>query len=56
MSFPTPRPRGKARPGKPAGIPKPNMNRKRYPGFVLENREIGRANTERRKAVAKASI
>ena len=54
MTFPTPRP--KARPGKSAGIPKPDMNRKRYPGFVLENSEIGCANTERRKAVAKASI
>ena len=54
MTFPTPRP--KARPGKSAGIPKPDMNRKRYPGFVLENQETGRANTERRKAAAKASI
>ena len=54
MTLPTPRP--KARPGKSAGIPKPDMNRKRYPGFVLENQETGRANTERRKAVAKASI
>ncbi len=54
MTFPTPRP--KARPGKSAGIPKPDLSRKRYPGFVLENQETGRANTERRKAVAKASI
>ena len=54
MTLPTPRP--KARPGKSAGIPKHNMNSKRYPGFVLENQETGRANTERRKAVAKASI
>jgi len=54
MTFPTPRP--KARPGKSAGIPKPDMNRKRYPGFVLENQAVGRANTERRKAVAKAAI
>lgn len=54
MTFPTPRP--KAKPGKSAGLPRPNMSLKRYPGFVLENREIGRANTERRKAVAKASI
>ena len=54
MSFPTPRP--KARPGKPAGIPKPDLTRKRYPGFVLENREIGRANTERRRAISKAAL
>jgi len=54
MTFPTPRP--KARPGKSAGIPKPDLSRKRYPGFVLENQETGLANTERRKAVAKASI
>ena len=54
MTFPTPRPI--AHPGKSAGIPKPDMNRKRYPGFVLENSETGRANTVRRQAVAKASI
>lgn len=54
MTFPTPRP--KAKPGKCAGIPKPDMNRKRYPGFVLENSEVGRTNTVRRQAVAKASI
>jgi len=54
MTFPTPRP--KARPGKSAGIPKPNMNSKRYPGFVLENQETGRANTERRKAISKAAV
>jgi len=54
MTFPTPRP--KARPGKSAGIPKPDMNRKRYPGFVLENSEIGRANTERRRAISKAAV
>jgi hypothetical protein len=54
MTFPTPRP--KAKPGKCAGIPKPDMNCKRYPGFVLENSEVGRASTEWRKAVAKASI
>ena len=54
MIFPTPRP--KARPGKSAGIPKPDMNLKRYPGFVLENREIGRANTERRRAISKAAV
>ena len=40
----------------PAGIPKSNMNLKRYPGFVLENQETGRANTERRKAISKAAI
>ncbi len=54
MTFPTPRP--KAQPGKSAGIPKPDMNRKRYPGFVLENQETGRANALRRQAAAKASI
>lgn len=54
MTFPTPRP--KARPGKSAGIPKPDMTSKRYPGFVLENREIGRANTERRRAISKAAV
>lgn len=54
MTFPTPRP--KARPGKSAGIPKPDMNSKRYPGFVLENRETGRANAERRKAISKAAL
>ncbi|HQQ68771.1 MAG TPA: hypothetical protein PLL92_00440 [Alicycliphilus sp.] len=54
MTFPIPRP--KARPGKPAGTPKPDLNRKRYPGFVLENQETGRVSAERRKAVAKAAI
>ena len=54
MTFPTPRP--KARPGKSAGIPKPDMNRKRYPGFVLENQETSRANNERRQAMEKTSI
>ena len=54
MTFPTLRP--KARPGKSAGIPKPDMTRKRYPGFVLENQETGRANALRRQAAAKASI
>ena len=52
--LPNPPPQG--HPGKSAGIPKPNMNLKRYPGFVLENQETGRASAERRKAVAKASI
>lgn len=54
MTFPVARP--KANPGKSAGIHKPNMNLKRYPGFVLENQETGRANTERRKAISKAAI
>ena len=54
MTFPIPRP--KARPGKSAGIPKPNMTPKRYPGFVLENQETSRANALRRQAAAKASI
>ena len=54
MTFPTPPP--KARPGKSAGIRKPDMNSKRYPGFVLENRETGRANTVRRQAISKAAV
>lgn len=54
MTFPIPRP--KARPGKSAGIPKPNMTPKRYPGFVLESQEIGRASAERRKAMSKAAV
>lgn len=54
MNFPTPRP--KARPGKSAGIPKPDMNLKRYTGFVLENQDTGRANTERRQAISKAAV
>lgn len=54
MTFPTPRP--KAHPGKSAGIPKPDMHSKRYPGFVLENQETGRANAERRKAISKAAV
>lgn len=54
MTFPTPRP--KASPGKSAGIPKPNLAPKRYAGFVLENQEKGRENTERRQAMEKASI
>ena len=52
--LPTPRP--KAQPGKSAGIPKPDLTRKRYPGFVLENQETGRANAERRRAISKAAI
>ena len=54
MTFPTPRP--KARPGKSAGIPKPDLSRKRYPGFVLENQETGRTSAERRKAISKAAV
>lgn len=54
MTFPTPRP--KAKPGKSAGLPRPNMSLKRYPGFVLENREIGRASAERRRAISKAAV
>lgn len=54
MTFPIPRP--KARPGESAGIPKPDLSRKRYPGFVLENQETGRANAERRKAISKAAV
>lgn len=54
MTFPIPRP--KARNGKSAGIPKPDLTRKRYPGFVLENQETGRANTERRRAMSKAAV
>ena len=54
MTFPTSRP--KARPGKSAGIPKPNLAPKRYAGFVLENQETGRANAERRRAMSKAAV
>ena len=54
MTFPIPAP--KPKPGKSAGIHKPDMNLKRYTGFVLENREIGRANTERRRAISKAAV
>ena len=54
MTFPIPRP--KASPGKSAGIPKPVLTRKRYPGFVLENQETSRANNERRKAISKAAV
>ena len=48
--------RPKARPGKSAGIHKPDMTRKRYPGFVLENQETSRANNERRRAISKAAV
>ena len=48
--------RPKARPGKSAGIKRPSMQHKRYPGFVLENQEKSRASTLRRQAAAKASI
>ena len=54
MTFPTPRP--KAKPGKSAGLPRPNMSLKRYPGFVLENQAVGRANTVRRQAISKAAV
>lgn len=54
MTFPAIRP--KAQPGPSAGIKRPSLQQKRYPGFVLENSETGRANTVRRQAVAKASI
>lgn len=54
MTFPTIRP--KATPAPCAGIPKPEMTRKRYPGFILENQETGRASTERRKAISKAAL
>lgn len=54
MTFPTARP--KAQPGKSAGIHKPDMSRKRYPGFVLENQAVGRANTVRRQAISKAAV
>lgn len=48
--------RPKARPGKSPGIPRPNLNHKRYAGFVLENQEVGRANNGRRKAISKAAV
>ena len=54
MSFPVARP--KATPARCSGIPKPEMTRKRYPGFILENQETGRASTERRKALGKAAV
>lgn len=54
MTFPTIRP--KATPSPCSGIPKPDMDRKRYPGFVLENQETGRASAERRKAISKAAV
>lgn len=54
MTFPIPRP--KARPGKSAGIKRPSMQHKRYPGFVLENPAVGRANTVRRQAISKAAV
>lgn len=54
MTFPTIRP--KATPAPCAGIKKPAMDCKRYPGFVLENQETGRASTERRKAISKAAV
>ena len=48
--------RHKARPGKSAGIKRPSMQHKRYPGFVLENQETSRANNERRRAISKAAV
>jgi hypothetical protein len=54
MTFPTARP--KAQPGKCSGVPRPSMDQKRYPGFVLENQETGRANTVRRQAISKTNV
>jgi hypothetical protein len=54
MTFPTIRP--KATPAPCAGIKRQAMTLKRYPGFILENQETGRANTERRKALSKAAV
>lgn len=54
MSFPVARP--KAKPGKCSGVPRPSMDQKRYPGFVLENQETGRANTVRRQAISKTPL
>jgi len=66
MTFPTPRPKATPAPTKPtkryvrgevfdtttqAIFGKPRM----YP-ITLENREVGRANTERRRAIAKGGI
>ena len=48
--------RPQARPGKSAGIKRPSMQHKRYPGFVLENQETSRANNERRRAISKAAV
>uniref|UniRef100_A0A6M3MGW0 Uncharacterized protein n=1 Tax=viral metagenome TaxID=1070528 RepID=A0A6M3MGW0_9ZZZZ len=54
MTFPAIRP--KATPAPCAGIKRPAMTLKRYPGFILENQETGRASTERRKAISKAAV
>ena len=54
MTFPTIRP--KATPAPCAGIKRPAMTVKRYPGFILENQETGRVSTERRKAISKAAV
>ena len=66
MSFPIPRPKATPAPAKKprryvrggvyesttqAIFGKPNL-----PNITLENREVGRASTERRRAIAKASI
>lgn len=64
MTFPTPRPRGADMPTKPPrkqtpglaitvkkALAKPRM----YP-ITLENREVGRANTDRRRAIARGGI
>ncbi|MFN4121288.1 hypothetical protein [Acidovorax sp.] len=54
MTFPTIRP--KANPGPSAGIKRPSMALKRYPGFVLENQQTGQASTLRRQALSKAAV
>lgn len=54
MSFPVARP--KATPAPCSGIKRPAMTPKRYPGFILENQETGRASTERRKTISKAAV
>lgn len=64
MTFPIPRPRGADMPAKlprrktpglaitvKKALEKPRM----YP-ITLENREVGRANTERRRAIARGGI
>ena len=48
--------RPKASPGKSAGIKRPSMQHKRYPGFFIENQETSRANSEHRRAISKAAV
>lgn len=64
MSFPTPRPRGADMPAKPPRKQTPGLaitvkkalGKPRMPQITLETREVGRANTERLRAIAKGGI